>query len=464
MTTKVRSSTGDFQSNLTTIQLDSPATISVGDRLVASVMINASGARTITPPTGFVLDDQVSSATQGTGGSRFMQWSKLADATDVTNQGVADYYDFSGFVSTDDLLYSILALHDDAGGTIAYVAGSLGHTENTGGGTASSAPGATITVDGSLLLGHWAARDGTAQWPIDTGETYAPTGGDNPAFLHAAHTANVMSGTEWVITTAEFDIDDSPVAAQSISHDALASNVDVYAVTSLWEASIGPAVVIDSVAPGDLAVVFDNEIRVEIDGSNFGASGAVVKLHDTDPVTSTPAISVTQTIRTQSDTLITFDVDQGALSVGTVYLGVTPVGDAEGSFALELKADPGALAVGKRADPTSRTIVEGTPMSFDAAPYLFASDVQDKLSLAVAGLPAGLAFDGVAAVAGTVALGANTSSPYTVTVDCTDLDGNAAPQDSYTLTINAQAPPSIFKDRRAPIRTQRFLSTLTGAF
>lgn len=73
--------------------------------------------------------------------------------------------------------------------------------------------------------------------------------------------------------------------------------------------------------------------------------------------------------------------------------------------------------------------------------------MQDVLALTVAGLPAGLGFDGEI-IAGAAALGASGASPYSVTVDCDDMDGNSAPQDAFTLTINAASPVVLLLSRR----------------
>jgi len=233
MVVQVRSTTGDQRINDSTPDMDSPSSITAGDLLVIVWIIDVSGAQTITPPAGWTEQDTVS-ATSGDDGTRYIVWTKRATATDAANQGNADEYAFTGMNGTDDLLYSIFSLNDDAAGTVDYVASSLSGNAETGGGGDTDAPTQTITVDGSIALCFWSARDGTAQFPIDTSEAYAPTGGANPTFYHFTWD-NSFAGVTWIAAEAEWDISDSPIGAQQLTHNSLASDVDTFSVSMVFE-------------------------------------------------------------------------------------------------------------------------------------------------------------------------------------------------------------------------------------
>lgn len=223
----------------------------------------------------------------------------------------------------------------------------------------------------------------------------------------------------------------------------------------------GSTPTIDSVGPDDQDVVYDNELRVEIDGSGFGAvqGAGIVQLQDT---ASAPTTEVAQTVRTWSDTLIVIDIDLGALVAGANFIAVTPDGGSEGTRSVTVNADPGAAAVARRYSPAvNQALTLGTPFSYASRGHFFAVDVQDELTLSVGGLPAGLAFDGES-ISGTVALGAAVGSPYNVTVDCDDLDGNSAPQDVFTLTISTASPVVLPLSRVTRFLTQRMTGNYGG--
>lgn len=198
------------------------------------------------------------------------------------------------------------------------------------------------------------------------------------------------------------------------------------------------AVSVDFVGPADLEIIYDNELRVEIDGTNFSASGNAVKLHDTDPLTTTPSVSVTQTIRTESTTKITFDVDKGAHTSDNLWLEVENSGNTSSdSINVAVRDDPGSSAVATRADPSAVEFESGQAFQFDFSEYFFASDVQDELSFTLSGQPDGVTIVSNGQISGTISDGQSASSPFTVTATCTDLDGNQV-TDEFTWTVSSE--------------------------
>lgn len=238
MTIKVRSSEGESLTNDSTPDINSPSSITAGDLLVIVWCFNddVDAASGLTPPSGFTLEDETANASVGDRGMRYAVWTKTAVAADATNQGTADYYAFSGMGGATDILYGIYSLYDDAGGTVTYQASSLAETFATGtGGTTTSAPTQTISYNGSLSLSCWAARQGTDYFDIGTSTSYAPTNGANPALHYSTWTSNTQAGLEWVTGTAEWDVTDSPIGSQTLTHDSLTSDVDQYSVSMIFE-------------------------------------------------------------------------------------------------------------------------------------------------------------------------------------------------------------------------------------
>jgi hypothetical protein len=237
MTVKVRSSAGNSNTGSdTTPSFDSPATITAGDLLVLLLEYDDNDAQSITPDTGWSLEDEATSATPGTAGRRFMLYTKTAVASDVTNAGTADYYNFTGG-SADDMVYGVLSLYDDAGGTVSYQASSFAANVETGGGSSTTAPTQTVTLNGSMSLSAWSANEGTNPFAIDVGEGYAPTGGANVALIHGTWADTNISNINWVVGTAEWDVGDSPIGTQVLTHNSLSADVDQYSVSMIFEAS-----------------------------------------------------------------------------------------------------------------------------------------------------------------------------------------------------------------------------------
>ena len=237
MTIQIRSSSGNQDSNDTTPEVDSPGTITVGDLLAILWYVNDDTSFTIVPPIGWTEVGNVAAASTGNG-VQFFLFTKTAVQDDVDNQGTLNQYVFSGLNGTADILYGCFSLHDDAAGTVEYIASSLAVNEQTGGGTTVTAPTQTIAADGSMALCGWVAVGGSGQWQIDFGENYAPTGGANPMLLHkdTGWVVQAMSGSEWVVAEAEFDIADSPIGTQSITlgSSGLASDTDSASVSMIF--------------------------------------------------------------------------------------------------------------------------------------------------------------------------------------------------------------------------------------
>lgn len=252
----------------------------------------------------------------------------------------------------------------------------------------------------------------------------------------------------------------STVAADASSTTIDASDFWVAATIIIAGSGAAGAATPSSAGVDDLDVLYDNELRVEIDGSGFGATqgAGIVQLQD---AASSPATEVAQTVLSWSDTQIVFNVDLGALTAGANFLAVTPDGGSEGTLAVTVNADPGAGAVARRSATMSGQMTLGDVFSLDVGVRFFAVDVQDELTLMVDGLPAGLAFDGES-ISGTVALGAAAGSPYNVTVDCDDLDGNSAAQDAFTLTISTASPVVLPLSRVTRFLTQRMTGNYGG--
>jgi hypothetical protein len=200
----VRSSQGNVDTNQTTIQVDSPATIVAGDLLFIPLLVNDdSPAGAITPPSGFV---QRSDYTDASTRTRAMAFTKTADATDVTNAGTADYYDFSGFNSTDDVIHACLALYNSAGGTPFYTgdvrweSGSGGSSQNTG--------NTIVRYDASLVINCFSAHGGSDYFNIDASNSIT-NGGRVDTKLNTAWTNDAFSDSKQVVYSHEVDIADS---------------------------------------------------------------------------------------------------------------------------------------------------------------------------------------------------------------------------------------------------------------
>jgi hypothetical protein len=215
------------------------------------------------------------------------------------------------------------------------------------------------------------------------------------------------------------------------------------AMTACAVSESANAVSVDSVGSADLEIVYDNELRVEIDGTNFSASGNAVKLHDTDPLTTTPSVSVTQTIRTESTTKITFDVDKGAHTSDNLWLEVENSGNTSSdSINVAVRDDPGAGAVATRANPSDTEFQSGQAFSFNFSEYFHAVDVQDTLSFTISGQPGGVDISTDGIISGVISEGEGASSPFSATVRCTDSDGNFV-EDTFSWTVSPDSPGGV---------------------
>lgn len=282
--------------------------------------------------------------------------------------------------------------------------------------------------------------------------------------------STVGSYTDVASTTAVHDTDfgarvglvqrETTAGSSDFTSGWTASSASV-AMAAVAISETANAVSIDTVGPADLEIIYDNELRVEIDGTNFSGSGNAVKIHDTDPLTTTPGTSVTQTIRTESATMITFDVDKGALTSDNVWLEVENSGNTSNdSINIALRDDGGASVVSARSDPADTDFTSGQAFSFDFSEYFYASDVQDELSFSLSGQPSGLDVSTDGLITGTIADGQNASSPFTVTATCTDSDGNEV-TDEFTWTVTTDVPGGATPQKRFS-RCRRFLSSFLG--
>lgn len=258
--------------------------------------------------------------------------------------------------------------------------------------------------------GHW---DGLTEYDASTSNTNYFTG-------IAASTTTSSSEFTFTFTTGE----NVRAACEILVH----AQADTSTVS------------ISDVEPIIPPVIFDNELRVVINGVDFGVSqgGGSVTLNDTDPATTTPSTSVTQTVRTWADTEIVIDVDKGALASDNVWLGVTTNGSDVASTAITVYDDPGQGGVGIRVNPVpNRTIENSTAFSVDMSQYFFASDAQDQVTYSISGQPSGVSINtNTGLISGTIADGQNASSPFTVTVTATDTDSNQV-NDQFTWTVSA---------------------------
>jgi hypothetical protein len=147
----------------------------------------------------------------------------------VTNQGTADYYSFFGAASTDDHLYSIRSIYDDAAGTIAFEsAGVLDNGLYSSGRGDTDAPQLTISTDNTHIEVGLVAHGGSNNSPISGGDSF-PQGTKD--YIDAAG-VNGMSGSESVWGYANFDAADHPTGNYQWLHNDVSTDAtgDGYAV------------------------------------------------------------------------------------------------------------------------------------------------------------------------------------------------------------------------------------------
>ena len=220
------------------------------------------------------------------------------------------------------------------------------------------------------------------------------------------------------------------------------------------------------VGPGDLDIIFDNELRVEIDGVDFGATQGTggVELHDSDPTAGTPATTVAQTENSWSDTLIVFEVDKGSITGDVAWIEVTTDGGGSDSKQIQLKDAPTANTPANRQDVagTLLDLQANDAINFDGGSYLYHPNVQDALTFSAANLPDGLSISPDGIISGTISDNESASSPFTnCQVTCTDLDNNSV-VDTFQWTVTGPTPdPPTESDTTNRKRRKR--GSLTGA-
>ena len=236
MTVKVRSSAGNKQMNDATPNFDSPATITAGDLLALLIMLNDDTSVTLGVDTGWKLEDtEITSSSPNTS---YFLCTKTATADDSTNAGTANQYLFSGFNGSDDILYGLFSFYDDAGGTVSYKGSSLASTYESDSDADTDAPTQTIAADGSLSLSFFRAGAGVNNWKIHSGsQAYAPTGGANPTYHNFGWARESIAGANIVAVTAEWDISDSPIGAQQITHQDLDADTNTFSCSAIFEAT-----------------------------------------------------------------------------------------------------------------------------------------------------------------------------------------------------------------------------------
>lgn len=196
---------------------------------------------------------------------------------------------------------------------------------------------------------------------------------------------------------------------------------------------------ISNVGPLDQEQIFNQEISVEIDGTNFEAAqgGGGVFLNT---VAALNGSQVAQTVRSWAANLIKIDVSLGALPAGALQLLVTNNSGGLAALPVTVYAATGDPQI--RATIPAQQIELGVPMSVDCKPYFFDSDAQQILTYSDVGasLPPGLSITAGGLVSGTLDADANTGSPYTVTLRGTDPDAQSA-DDTFTFTVTGFTPP-----------------------
>lgn len=224
----------------------------------------------------------------------------------------------------------------------------------------------------------------------------------------------------------------------ALAPTGIGSGDDSVMVTLAIKPGATSSISIDSVGVDELNNVVDNEIQVAIRNAGGGFNAlqgtGTVALADTDPVTTTPGTSVSQSITSWSDTEIVITVDQGALTAGNVWMHVTEDGGDEASKEITLIADdPGNPVI--RSQQTNVTLASGVPISLDLGATFFHSTAQDQLTYTVSGEPDAFSINPTSGLySGAVDQGQSAGSPYTVTVTATDRDGNSV-NDVFTHTI-----------------------------
>lgn len=244
------------------------------------------------------------------------------------------------------------------------------------------------------------------------------------------------SGTQLTAGLAAGNTTDT---THDFTHDGSALNIGAYVLHFVGSSSVVDPTIL-TVGPIAPAVIYDNEQIVELvcNDAEAAQGAGYVKLHDTDPLTTTPSVSVTQSIISWANGLVKFTCDGGALSPGTVWIELANDQGGATSLSIELKADPGSSAVGVRVNPVpDRSIALGEAFTFQSANYAFASDAQDRLTYGISGQPPSLVQDSDTGVlTGIIDSDADSGSPYTVTVTATDLLGNEA-SDEFTWTVTS---------------------------
>lgn len=235
MALKVRSSAGDLESNVTTPQCPSPATITLADLLALIKLTNEDTTGALTHPSGFTERYDQEDVSMD---SRNNLADKTADSDDVTNAGTDNHYDTSGYGATDDHLFGCLAIYDDAL-SVTPVFVSASRNEEATGGSSTQAPSQTITKDGSLVVNCWNARGGTDYFNIGASNSLDDSAQASTK-LSDAWAAHSLSGMEWVVYAHECNVSDSPYAPTLSYSSITADGLGQECVSYLFEPGVVP--------------------------------------------------------------------------------------------------------------------------------------------------------------------------------------------------------------------------------
>ena len=290
----------------------------------------------------------------------------------------------------------------------------------------------TTVTDGAVVMAFAGAVNNSGSTdPVVSGATfptgYTPSGGSsNAGFDSAGSGAREPQWLACYKTVATAGIED-PGAFGNLAN---ALN-DFQCLTIAFRPATPPSNdFITSV--GNFDIIFDNELRVFIEGSGFESvkGAATVHLNDTDELTGN---EVLQTTRSWADRDIEFDVDKGGFAgLGDdLFLIVTTDGGVTLSLPVTVKDDTGNPSV--RLNPAPQSFELGISFSLAANEYIWDSNTQEALIFTGSGLVPGLSVSGTF-IQGTIDPDAGVDSPYTTTIRATDPDANYA-ESTFTHTV-----------------------------
>ena len=346
-------------------------------------------------------------------------------AVTVENQSrimYAWYLDEAGIAAAEDNIFRPTYVGSPAGARMHHVVVAVSNASQ-------SAPSGVVTSDG------------------DEPQTLAFTAQADAYGFSMVYSSDATNSWTWNNSWVERHDQSITGGTSSFGQKALSAGSETASVTPVDGTSANHmiAVMIQTATPpstvavssvGAEDVVFDNELRVEVNGTDFEAlqGTGTVQLHNTDPDETTPTTSVTQSIRSWSDRLIVIDVDKSTLG-DNVFLEVTA--DSNGSAVIPLTVlDDTGTAPATRAAIPGQSFTEGVPFSLDVTGKFHHSNVQDSLTFSATGLPTGLSISEGGVISGTIDAGADASSPFSTVITVTDLDGNDI-TDAVSWTVTA---------------------------